>query len=71
MRQTRLQKAKELNRLLKQGPHLSLSVFGVAGERALTKEQEAAIHDRIISWISTWVEPICADLIKEYDERAS
>lgn len=62
---TRKEKAKELMRLLGCGPHLSLSIFGLAGERPLTKAQEAEINQKIHLWIDTRVEPLVRDLIKE------
>lgn len=62
---TRKEKAKELMRLLDSGPYMSLSIFGLAGERPLTKDQEAEINQKIHSWIDSWVEPLVRDLIKE------
>ena len=63
---TRKAKTTELKRLLAEGPHLCLSTFGVAGKPALTVEQETEVSRKIKNWLDTWVEPLCADLIKEW-----
>jgi hypothetical protein len=67
-RRTRSEKAKELLRLLNEGPHMALAVFGVADQPKLTKEQEAAINAKIRNWHTTWVIPLVRNLVKELAE---
>lgn len=63
---TRAKKTVELKELVATGPSLSLEIFGVAGKPALTKAQAEEIARDIRLWLSTWVEPLCSDLIKEW-----
>lgn len=69
MRRTRNDKAKELMRLLTDGPSMSLAVFGCGPDhRRLTKEQEADIGTKIRLWHDSWVIPLVRDLVAELKE---
>lgn len=76
MRKTRKSKAAELLRLVTEGPSYSFDTFGHLdkGAEGLTKEQRELIQKEFERqtrmWLSSWVAPLCDDLIPEVADCA-